>query len=114
LVPTATQVVWFGQATDPSSVPKGIEVVACQVEKLVVVIEVAPPVKPTPTATHVVDVEQERESSESTGGWSKSVQVLPFTVPRIAGLPETSPTAAQVVEFEHETVDKESVVAGGV
>jgi len=103
LVPTATQVVSIGHATDWSSVPNGIARI-CQVEKFVVVTEVAPPPMAIPTATQVVEVEHDRESSETTVGLASCAQVLPLTLP----------IAAQVVAFEHDTVDSESVEGGGV
>jgi hypothetical protein len=62
LVPTAMQVVSLVQAMDPSCDPAGIDVVGCQVEKFVVLREVAPPPEATPTATQVVEVEQDTDS----------------------------------------------------
>jgi hypothetical protein len=61
-VPTAIQVVSFEQAIETSCDPEGIEVVDCQVEKFVVLIAVAPPPEATPTATHVVAVEHDKDS----------------------------------------------------
>jgi hypothetical protein len=113
-VPTAMQVVGFGQAMDPSCDPKGIEDVCCQVEKLVVVKEVAPPPEATPTATQAVDTEHAKDLRKLTDGWPIVVQVFPLTVPMIAGTPPTRPIAAQVIAFEHDTDDKESVPDGGV
>jgi hypothetical protein len=113
-VPTATQVVSFGHAMEPSCDPKGIEDVGCQVEKFVVVNDVAPPPEATPTATQVVDTEHDRDSRKLTEGRPIVVHVFPLVVPMIAGTPLTRPIAAQVMAFEHETEDKESVPDGGV
>jgi hypothetical protein len=113
-VPTPIHVVSFGQAMEPSCKPEGIDVVVAQLEKLVVASEVAPPPEATPTATHVVDVEQDKELRISTVGWSRVVHVVPSTVPTIAGRPLTTPIAAQVIAFEQDTEVRESVPDGGV
>jgi hypothetical protein len=68
LVPTAMQVVSFGQAIDSSCEPEGIEVVVCQSEKSVVESDVAPPPDATPTATQVAEVEQDTEVKKLTAG----------------------------------------------
>jgi hypothetical protein len=91
-----------------------MELVICQVEKLVVATEVAPPPKAIPTATHVVDVAQDRDASENTPGWASWVQVFPFVVPIITGLSFSSPIATQVVASEQDTLDKSLVDGGGL
>jgi len=56
------QVVSLVQLIELSWVPDGIEVVNCQVEKLFVLSEIAPPPEATPTAMQVVAVEQDKDS----------------------------------------------------
>ena len=68
LVPTATQVVSLGHAMAVSSEPVGMEVGAPHVEKLTVLSEVDLPPDATPTATHVVDVEQDSDERRLTLG----------------------------------------------
>jgi hypothetical protein len=114
LVPAAIHDVSTGQTTEFNCDPGGIELVDSQLEKSVVVKDVAPPPEATPTATQVVGVEHEIDARKSTVGRSMVVQVLPLTVPMIAGRPSTSPTAPQVIAFEHEMDARPPVPEGGV
>jgi len=82
-------------------------------KKSTVLIDVAPPPEATPTATHVCNIEQDTEERKLTSGSYSVVHEVPV-VPTIAGLPLTTPMAAQVIAFEHDTVLRESVPVGGL
>jgi hypothetical protein len=62
LVPTAMHVVSLVQAMELSWAPTGIDEVGCQVEKFVVVSDVAAPPEATPTATQFVEVAHDNDS----------------------------------------------------
>jgi hypothetical protein len=91
--------------------PLGIEVAEAQSVKLVVLADVAPP-ELVPTATQVVRVEHEIAFHPFTFGlfsWPHG----PSSVPIMAGAPFTTPIAAHVTAFEHETIDNDSIPDGG-
>jgi hypothetical protein len=55
----------------------GMEVGSFQLEKLVVLSDVDPPPAATPTATHVVETEQDTEDRNPTGGWERVAHEFP-------------------------------------
>ena len=90
----------------------GIELVNCQSVKSVVLRDVASPPVWIPTATQVVRVAQEIEVKALMLGLTRTDHGSLFVVPITAGPPFTTPMAAHVTWFEHETMDNESVLDG--
>lgn len=114
LVPAATHDAPFGQLTAFKLAPERVDIVDSQSVKSVVLMEAAPPSDWIPTATQVVSVAHEIEFKTVTFGLSITVHVSSFSVPMTAAPPFTTPMAAQVSRFEHDTIDKELVPVGAV
>ena len=113
-MPTATQVVSFGQITLLICSPVGTELKTHDSPLSDVVSAVPPPFVAIPTAVQLDPEKQETLESDVTRGCVSKLQPLSLMSPSIDGRFSTVPTATHVIALGQETSIKRLVPEGAV